>query len=367
MDRSKEIVKVSIRGILVNLFLVAAKAVIGLLAKSTAILLDAVNNFSDALSSVITIIGAKLAGKPADKEHPYGYGRIEYFSSTAIAVIVLVAGITSLRESVDKIIHPANPEFSLVTVAVIVIAIAVKVFLGTYFKKRGEDLHSNSLTASGSDALFDAVLSASTLLSAVLFMVMKWNLEGWIGAVISLFILKSGFEILKETLNEMIGMRIDSEFSKEIKETVEAVPGVHGAYDLVLHNYGPLEQMGSIHVEVDDSLTAKEIDTLSRAITGEIYNKFGIIVTVGIYATNTPDAESSAIKTAVREELAKYPSVLQMHGFYADTEKKYVTFDIVLDFEEDKKGEVTGKIREALTEKFPEYRFMIVQDKDFSD
>lgn len=367
MDRSKEIVRVSIVGILVNLFLVAVKAVIGFLARSTSVLLDAVNNFSDALSSLITIIGTKLAHKPADKDHPYGYGRIEYLSSMIIAVIVLFAGFTAFKESAEKILAPADLLFSYASAIAVGAAVLVKIFLGLYFRKKGTALHSGALSASGSDALFDAVLSASTLVSILVFLRWGINAEGWIGVVISVFILKSGFEILRDTLNDIIGIRTDSEFSKEIRETAESVKGVKGAYDLVLHDYGPEEKMGSIHVEVEDHTTAKEIDTISRTIIREVYRKYGVILTVGIYASNTPDAMSETIRTAVQKELAAYPSVLQMHGFYADTEKKAVSFDIVMDFAEKHQTELAEKIRTSLTEQFPEYHFMIVLDKDFTN
>ena len=211
MDRDKKIIKVSIFGIIVNIILVIFKAVIGLIVNSIAIILDAVNNLSDALSSIITIIGTKLSSNRPDKKHPYGYGRIEYFSSVIIAVIVLVAGLTSLKESIEKIIHPEPAAYSVISLVIVIVAVFVKFFFGRYVKKQGEKLNSGSLVASGTDAISDSILSLSTFVAAIISMSFHISLEGYLGVIISLFILKSAYEILKETVNDMIGVRADSE------------------------------------------------------------------------------------------------------------------------------------------------------------
>ena len=209
MDRSSQIVKVSIRGIAVNILLVVFKAIVGFAANSISVILDAVNNLSDALSSIITIIGTKLAGRAPDKKHPYGHGRIEYITSLIIAVIVLAAGGSSLKESVEKIISPEKTDFTVVSIVVICFAIFAKFYLGRYFIAQGKKLNSSSLTASGTDASFDAVISVGTLFSAVISLTVGWNIEGWLGAVISVFILKAGMEILTGTLGDIIGLRVD--------------------------------------------------------------------------------------------------------------------------------------------------------------
>ena len=342
-NRTEEIVRVSYRGIGVNLMLVIAKAAVGLHAHAIAVILDAVNNLSDALSSLITIIGAKLAGKAADRKHPYGHGRIEYISASLIAVLVLVAGLTSLKESI------------------------VKLILGRYYKKKGSDLNSGSLTASGTDAMFDAVIGLATLISAAASMSLGWNLEGILGIAISGFILKAGIEIITETLNHIIGIRADDEMTAQIRSRICEYPEVHGAYDLILHNYGPDKYFGSVHIEIDDHLTAREIDALSRQIVPQIYQDFGVLLTIGIYATNTHSETAQQIREAVRHIVSQYPEILQMHGFYTEEAVRAVSFDIMLDYETEQAEPITDAIRQQLTERFPDYQFFINIDRDFSE
>ena len=365
-DRTKEIIKVSWVGIGANLLLAAFKAAVGLLAHSISVVLDAVNNLSDAVSSVITIIGTKLAGKAADRKHPYGHGRIEYITASVIAVIVLLAGITSLRESVDKILHPEEANYTAVTLTVLIAGIAAKLLLGTFFKKKGKALHSDSLNASGADALMDAVISLATLVGAILNLLLGWKLEGILGAVISLFIIKAGIDILRETGSQIIGVRAESELTDSITAQLNAYPEVYGAYDLILHSYGPDEAFGSVHIELDDDLTVRDLDTLTRRIVAQIYQEFGVILTVGVYAANTSDETAQQIREAAKQLVAAYPNILQMHGFYLDHEQKAVSFDLIFDFKEKAPKTALEEIRQKLSEQFPDYRFHINLDRDFS-
>ena len=239
MDRNSQIIRTSWVGIIANVLLAGFKAVVGILASSVAIVMDAVNNLSDALSSVITIVGTKLSAKPADREHPFGHGRIEYFSAIIIAVIVLSAGITSLIESAKKIFSPTEPSYTATTLVVIVVAIGVKLALGQYVKRKGEQLNSDALIASGSDALFDAVITLATLISAGIMLVWGVSLDGILGAIISIVIIKAGIEMLASPVNELLGTSISAELTETIKKEVSQFEGVHGVYDLILHNYGP--------------------------------------------------------------------------------------------------------------------------------
>ena len=248
MNRSKEIIRTSWIGIVANVLLAGFKAVVGVLSSSVAIVMDAVNNLSDALSSVITIIGTKLSQRPADRKHPFGFGRIEYFSAIIIAVIVLSAGITSLIESVKKIFDPTEPSYTTTTLVVIVVAIVVKLVLGQYVKRKGLQLKSDALIASGSDALFDAIITLATLVSAGIMLLWGVSLDGILGALISLVIIKAGIEMLASPVNELLGVCISAELTSEIKQEVSAFEGVHGVYDLILHNYGPEVKIGSLHI-----------------------------------------------------------------------------------------------------------------------
>ena len=366
MDRDKIIVKTSIIGILVNLVLVAFKASIGIMVNSIAITLDAVNNLTDALSSIITIIGTKLAGKAPDKEHPYGYGRIEYFASVIISVIVLLAGITALEESVPKIFNPVLADYTFVSIFIIAVAVVVKFLLGRYVKGKGKEINSQSLVASGSDALFDAILSLSTVVAAIISLIWNISLEGILGTIIAFVIIKAAIEMLSETLSSMIGTRVDNEITDKLKERIGEFEEVKGVYDLTLHNYGPTQLMGSVHVEVNDDLTAKEIHKLTRQILYSVYEEFGIVLTVGIYASNVDTPESMEIKESLLKIIGKYPEILQMHGFYIDEDINLITFDIIVDF--DANGhEVKEKVLEEIRNKYPNYQFDAILDADYSD
>jgi len=363
MTRQDKIVKTSIIGIVVNLILVAFKATIGILVNSIAITLDAVNNLTDALSSIITIIGTKLAGKAPDKEHPYGYGRIEYFSSVIIAAIVLWAGITALMESWPKIFHPDVTNYTTVSLIIVAVAVVVKFLLGRYVKNVGEEINSQALVASGSDAFFDAILSLSTLIAAIISIFFHISLEGILGVIISIVIIKASIDMLRETIDSMLGSRVDSELSRKIKASINEFPEVYGAYDLTLHNYGPENMEGSVHLEVDDDLTALEIHNLTNKVRYKIYDEFSIILTVGIYAKND-------VCKDVREDLyditSKYEEVLEIHGFMAYVEQKVITFDIIVDFDADRE-EVKNKILEEIKSLHPEYTYYMIDDYDVSD
>ena len=367
MERSRKIIQTSIIGILVNLVLVVFKAFVGIITGSVAIFMDAVNNLSDALSSAVTIVGARLAGKAPDKKHPYGYGQIEYVSSVTVAVIILLAGITSFRSSLDKIIHPEAAHYTVPSLIVIAAAVLVKFILGRYVRNQGAKYNSEALIASGTDAMFDSVISFSTLIAAIVTMLFTVSIEGWLGIVIAVLIFKAGIEILLESLNGIIGARVDSSLSTELKNRIREYPQVNGAYDLILHRYGPERIIGSVHIEVADELTARDIHGLTRSISEDLYIDYGIIMTVGIYASNTADGLSSQMKSTLSELIENYPDIIQMHGFYADEEKKAVSFDLIIDFKSDRKSQIKDEILRGMSEKYPEYRFHAILDNDYSE
>ena len=367
-QRDRIIVRTSVIGIIANVFLAAFKAFVGILSHSIAIVLDAVNNISDAASSVITIIGTKLAGRQPDKKHPFGYGRIEYLSAMIISIIILYAGITSFTESVKKIISPETPDYSVVTLVIVAVGVLVKIILGRFVKSTGEKVNSNSLIASGSDATMDAVISASTLVAAAVYLIWHIRLEAWLGAIISVIIIKSGIEMLRDTLSSLLGERADAELSKEIRKTILEFPEVHGVYDLILQDYGPDRNNGSVHIEVDDTMRVDELDLLIRKITGVVFEKHHAALTgVGVYAVNTKDKDVIAAREKVSHILREIPHVIQMHGFYMDPEAKRLQFDVMVDFEaEDRKAvfcEALAKVQEA----FPDYQLISTLDTDFSE
>lgn len=367
MNREKKIIQTSIIGIAGNVLLVTGKAIIGFIAGSVSIILDAVNNLTDALSSIITIIGTKLSTKKPDKKHPYGHGRVEYLTSLTIAIIILVAGGSAIYESILSLIEGKTATYSDISLIIISIAILVKVALGLYYRKVAKEVKSDALKGSGVDALFDAILSTATLVGAFVARYTGVFIEGYLGIVIGLFIIKSGVEILSGAISNIIGERTSKETSLAIKQTVNSFKEVIGSYDLILNNYGPNRSIGSIHIEVDDNLTAKDIHLLTRKISQEVYTKFGVLLTVGIYATNTSNPEVKEIRKDLHDYVKEEKNIQQVHGFYVDEEMKLITFDLLIDFEENNPDELANKIIEKLKAKHPDYSYYAVIDNDYSD
>ena len=365
MNRKQTIIKTSIIGIITNILLSGFKVLIGFLSSSIAIVLDAINNLTDALSSIITIIGTKLAGRAPDKEHPFGHGRIEYLSALSIAILIMYAGLTSLIESIKKIINPELPNYSKVTIIILIIATITKIILGLYYKKTGKKVKSESLINSGTDALMDAIISTSTLIAAITYMVFKVSLEAYLALIISLIIIKSGISMIKITLSQILGETPDKKLTKAIKNTVEDTPNVYGAYDLSLNNYGPDIYTGSIHIEIEEDMPAKEIDKLTREITNKVYKKHNVILTaIGIYSINTKDEETNKIREEIINIVSSYKSVLQLHGFYLDKKEKIINFDIILDFEDLNRENTYKEIYNKVQEKYPDSRITITMDID---
>lgn len=366
MDRNKQIIRTSIIGIVTNVLLAGFKAAVGLLASSIAIVMDAVNNLSDALSSVITIVGTKLSERNPDRKHPFGYGRIEYFSAIIIAIIVLIAGSTSLIESVKKIFNPSEPEYTTVTLTVIIVAILVKLILGRYVKGKGDQLKSDSLIASGADALFDAVVTLSTLISAGIMLLWDINLDGIFGTLISLIIIKAGVEMLGSPVSQLLGESIPKDLYHQLHEEVmHDHQEVNGVYDIILNYYGPGTIIGSMNVSVPDTMTAREIHGLTRTISTEMADRHGMIINVGIYATHT--GKMGELQEKVTATAKAIPHALYVHAFYVYEEQHCITLDVIPDDDVHNDGEFQQLVADTLHQQFPDYEFMVVIDHNYTE
>ncbi|WP_251231008.1 cation diffusion facilitator family transporter [Adlercreutzia aquisgranensis] len=363
MDRERQIVKGSLIGIAGNMVLVAFKLVVGFASHSIAIVLDGVNNATDALSSIVTIVGTKLSLRQPDRKHPFGYGRIEYLTSVVIAVVILVAGLVSLRESVVKIVDPGEPSYSAVTIAVVVVAIIGKIALGICFKRYGERTNSEALIASGIDSNYDAVLSAGTLVVAVVQNVWDVNIDGIVGVVISLVVCKAGVDVLRDALGPIIGLPESSKLVDQIGDFARSFPPVLGVHDVVLDDFGPRETLGLLTVEVPDNLTARQIHGITRAIAEGLKEKFGILAAVAIYAKNTTDA-FEPMRALLRKTVAEDPSILSAHGFYVDEQEKRCYFDLVVDFKTDEQA-VRNRVVGAMAKAYPGFDFNVQLERDY--
>jgi cation diffusion facilitator family transporter len=366
MNREKKIIQTSIIGIIANVFLVVIKIFIGVLAHSVSIISDGINNLTDSLSSVITIIGTKLAGKKPDKKHPYGHGRIEYLIGLVIGLIILVAGVMAIYESAKALVEKPVVEYNIVSLIIIALAVLVKVFIGLYSLKVGKAVNSEPLKASGKDALFDVLLSTATVIGIITSLLWGVNIEGYIGIIIGIFILRAAVEVLHDGSSLIIGERASAEVIENIKSLVSSFSEVKGTYDLIINSYGEERKIASVHIEVDDNLTATDIHHLTRSIASKVYSETGTILTVGIYASNEKNPEIKKIKDYIYELVNEDKGITQIHGFYIDEDKKLITFDLIFDFNYNNPNMKILELNKILKEKYPEYSFYIIQDTDFS-
>ncbi len=372
LNREKTIIRTSIIGIIANVFLVGFKAFVGFIAGSISIIMDALNNLTDALSSIITIIGTKLSNKKPDRKHPFGHGRVEYITSTIIAVLILFAGGLAIYESIMSIItyftsgDKTLPEFTIISLIIIGVAILVKVGVGIFYKIQGKRVQSEALKASGTDALFDAILSTATLVGAIFAYTLHWYVEGYLGIAIGLFIIKSGIDVLRSSFSSIIGERHDPDETKAILADISSVEGVKGAYDLIIHSYGPNKYVGSVHIGVDGGLSAKEIQIIERNIAALMASKYGMFMTVGIYADNVDGELSKSIRLKIQEFMKNNENILQMHGFFVDEVQKFCNFDLVFSFNEKNPELRIEEIRKQLEETYPDMVFYIQLDRDYS-
>ena len=365
MKREKKITHVGLVGIAANGLLAVFKAIVGILTGSIAIAVDALNNMSDMVSSIVTIICTRWANKAPDRRHPHGHGRLEYFSAIIVAGIILYAGILAIRESITKILVPNEVKYTAAALVVLVAAVIVKIALGIYTKKMGHKLQSQSLVASGQDALNDAILSSAALLAAILHLAFGVSWEGYFALVIAVYIIKTAFGMVREPLNDILGRRVDDKLIDRLRNYIGEFKEVKGVYDLDLHNYGPKKTVGSVHIQVRDDMTAAEIHALSRKIRFGVFDKFDMAITIGIYAANER-GEYKEIRKAVEKLVEKREEVSGMHGFFVDDDKN-VYFDIVVAFDCEKPSRVCKEMARELSAQFSDYDFNIIYDVDLSE
>lgn len=369
--REKKIIQTSIIGILGNLILVGMKVSIGIITSAISIISDGINNLTDALSSLITIIGTKLSNKKPDKKHPYGHGRVEYLTSLIISILVVTAGVTAISQAIRSFINnEAFASYNELALIMLSIGILIKMGLGIIYRINGKKYDSDALKASAVDAISDVALSTSTLIVAVICFfapdATKIRLENYLSIIIGLFIVKAGIDILRESISNIIGRRASSEVTNGIKSLIVSIPEVHGVYDIILNNYGPEKIIGSVHIQVDDDLTAKDIHRITRDIQTRAFQQYRIILTVGVYATSSDDI-SMQMKRDLQGILKKYPSFMQMHGFYLVHEQKFVSFDLIFQFDKKDHHEEIKEIHDELAKLYPDYKINIIEDLDISD
>lgn len=364
--RENLIVRAGVIGIITNLILALVKVVIGSLTASIAIISDATNNLSDAASSVITIIGSKLAAKDPDEKHPYGYGRIEYITALVISIIIIVVGLEFLKTSFLAILHPSTVTFTWTTIAIMLITILAKVWLSNYNKSIGKRANSPALVAAGTEALGDAAVTSLTVIAAILALLTGLHVDGYVGILVSAFILYSGLRLVMDTFNDIIGKRGDEELANEIYQEIEQSELIKGAYDLILHNYGPNRHLGSVNVEIEDFHSIREASELLMPLQVRISEKFGVFLVFGFYSVNTSDEFVIHARTKIAGILKVYPEVMNMHAFFIDRERKFIKFDIIVSFQLKDARKLKDEIIREIEKLYPGFQVLLNMDHRYS-
>ena len=358
--------RASVVGIALNTLLCAAKAAIGLAAGSISIVADAVNNLSDAASNIISLLGFKLASKPADAGHPYGHGRYEYLAGLSVAVLVLVVGVELARGSIEKLMNPAPVEYSAVLVAVLLLSIAVKLWMMLFNAQVGKEIDSGVLAAASVDSRNDVITTAAVLAAAGVSYFTGFELDGWVGLAVAAFILWSGVELVRDAVDPLLGKPADPETIKLIENKMLSHKGILGIHDLIVHDYGPGRVFASIHAEVDSSVDILTSHELIDAIEQDFLKNEGLAVVIHLDPIVTSDARVSKLRKWISEDVAQIDPRLSIHDLriVPGENRTNVIFDCYEPYAvEIGEDELKTMISQHVSEKFPQYFCVIKIDR----
>lgn len=341
----------SLVGIVCNLLLFGGKLAVGLVLHSVSVMADAFNNLSDAASSVIGFIGVKMAEKPADEEHPFGHGRIEYIAALIVSFLVIEVGFTFFKNAIAKIRTPEELSFNLISMGILLASVAVKLWLSFFNKKLGKRINSTVMQATATDALGDVVTTLATMGSILFFYFTKINIDGYVGLAVSLLVMWAGVGIAKDTLEPLIGQSVDPKLYREISEFVESYDGILGSHDLIVHNYGPTKSLASIHAEVPNNVDIETSHEIIDRIERDAAKKLGIFLVIHMDPVETADAQVAEVKAEVQEVLHQMDERLSLHDFRMVDGEKWINliFDVVVPFSYGENDR--PKLREAIEEK----------------
>lgn len=358
----------SIVGVAANALLFAMKLLVGTISGSVSITADAVNNLSDASSSVVSLLGFKLADKPADEDHPYGHGRYEYLSGLMVAVMILVIGVELMKSSVEKILHPEPVAVSAALLAVLIGSILVKVWLSRFNRHIGQKIGSKTLTATADDSRNDVIATTAVLVSTVIGHFTGWMLDGWMGAAVAAFILVSGFGLVKETIDPMLGMPPSREQVEAIRQKLMSYPGVLGTHDLMVHDYGPGRQFASVHLEMDaalDPLVSHDmIDSIERDFLAQ--EQLHLVIHYDPVTLDDPRVgELRALTQQAAEAIHPRMSIHDLRVIRGSSQTK-VVFDCVVPYDLTMSGrEIRKRIDQAVRDRYPECFCVITLEHGF--
>ena len=364
-SREGAVVTVSALNILVNLISAAVKVVIGMAVSSIAIVSEGVNNATDSATSLITIVGTKLSAKHPTEKHPFGFGRIEYLTSLLIAVLILFTGAELMESSIKLIFEPQEMSISYVTMAIIAVSAILKLLLGTFTIKEGKRVDSSSLVALGTECRSDSVVSVITLVTALVFLVFRVNLDAYAGIIMALIVLKAGLEVLKETLSDLLGQSGDKELAQELYRIIRAVPLVLNAADMMLHNYGPDAYSGSVNVEIDHSKTVGEVYAALHELQLRIMHEKHITMVFGIYAVDKDHQEIRQLREQVAAFVREQEHVTSYHALYIHPNGRDIYVDLVVDYDLADWDELRREFTDYMAARYPEKHLELVIETNY--
>lgn len=359
----------SIVGIICNIFLFLVKLVVGLMVHSVSVMADAFNNLSDAGSSLISFVGVKIASKPADEEHPFGHGRMEYISALIVSFLVLEVGFTFLKDSISKIKSPEAIRFQMVSVVILLLSICVKLWLGLFNRKLGKKIDSKVMIAVFTDSMGDVLTTTATIVSLLFFHFTEINIDGIVGIGVALVVMWAGVGIAKDTLEPLLGEAIDPEEYQRIKKFVESYDGIIGSHDLIVHNYGPNRSMASIHAEVPNNADIKESHEIIDKIERDAVENLGIFLVVHMDPVEVEDKNVLRIRDFANKQIAEIDNSCSIHDFRMvdGTHQINLIFDLVVprEYNQEKQKEVEETLCRRLKEQDPRYAFVITVEHNF--
>ncbi len=356
-------------GIVSNLLLCVMKIVIGLISSSIAIIADGVNNLTDASSSIITLVGFKMASQPEDKDHPYGHARIEYLTGLFISILIIIVGLFLLRSSVYKIIDPQMLSFDYITIIVLLLAIAIKLWQTFFNMYVGKKIDSMTLIATGTDSRNDVIATSAVLMGVIITKFTGLQLDGWLGSLVALFIIWSGITLIRETSSPLLGEAPDEDMVSEIEKMASAPWGVMGIHDLVVHNYGPGKVFASIHIEVDADEDIMKSHDMVDNIEREIGQTLGIHCVVHMDPIKRNDPAVKKVAPVITETIKSFQGVTGMHDLRVVPGPTHtnIIFDLVLDHEcKTEEKEIKEKVQDELQKIDPGYFVVITFDRSYT-
>lgn len=356
---------VSFLNIAVNLIIALFKVVVGVLASSIAIISEGVNNATDAMSSVLTFVGNKLANRKRDAKHPFGYGRVEYLTSLAVSIIILVSGAELLMNAVKLVFEPEELNISYLSLIVVAVTAVIKFMMGNYTIAQGKRVGSDGLEAIGTDCRNDSFISLTTILSALVFLLFGISIDAFAGIFTSVMVLKAGFEILSRTISELLGQPADRELANTLYHEIRSTKGVINAVDLILHNYGPETYSGSCNLEIDHNYTIGEIYDVLHALQIRIYEEYHIAMVFGIYAVDKDSEISKKLHQQIADYVKKHEHIRSYHAVYFDKQTDRIYCDLVVDFETNDFESVIRDFVAYLKQFYPDNEILVNVDTEF--